>query len=173
MLSQALTLHCWCLQCHYDVFTIHHVSFCELKSLKGICILMEYHNILNNNSTENVDSNKLLQTMEMKEAAAEGSPNAEQDVSNSNNFKKPPPGRDIKNGKRFILALIAFMVITLLNWNIPRYQWPWKFLTLEKQQPQMLSLPAQLKQYYNLRAAQQVVGRPVMSTFFEPVKGGV
>jgi hypothetical protein len=53
-----------------------------------------------------------------------------------------PKHRDIKNGKRFILAIIAFTTITILN------------------------------QYYNLRAVPIAMSKPVMSTFFTPVKGG-
>lgn len=84
----------------------------------------------------------------------------------------PPKLRDVKNGKRFILALIAFAVITLLNWSIPRHQWPWKFLLREMEHPQELSLGAQLQQYYNLRSISTKGQRPTMSTFFTPVEGG-
>ena len=80
--------------------------------------------------------------------------------------------RDIKNGRRFILALIAFTAITVLNWCIPRHQWPWKFLLREMEQPQELSLPVQLEQYYNLRVMPTEMQRPIMSTFFTPVEGG-
>eukprot|EP00804_Cyclotella_cryptica_P005499 CCRYP_003009-RA/>CCRYP_003009-RA protein AED:0.07 eAED:0.07 QI:257/1/1/1/0.5/0.33/3/178/393 len=141
---------------------------------------MEYHTLLNkanytkfsNHSTDNLDSNELLITME-EEAPTEFSKTEEQPISAIN--KEQPIvnlNRDIKNGKRFVIALIAFTSITVVNWFIPRHQWPWKYLILEKTQAQTLSLPAQLQQYYNLRVAQLSLERPVMSTFFEPVEGG-
>ena len=88
---------------------------------------------------------------------------------------KPPKLRDIKNGKRFIIALVSFTAITLLNWFVPKDQWPRKFLLRELEQPQEPSLPAQLQQhdqYYNLRAISVPMQKPVMSTFFTPVIGG-
>lgn len=91
---------------------------------------------------------------------------------------EPPKLRDLKNGKRFIFALLAFTSITLLNWFVPKDQWPGKFLLRELEQPQEPSPPAQLElqqheQYYNLRAISSVsIQKPIMSTFFTPVKGG-
>eukprot|EP00956_Cyclotella_meneghiniana_P021831 scaffold40373_cov22-Cyclotella_meneghiniana.AAC.1 len=88
---------------------------------------------------------------------------------------KPPKLRDIKNGKRFIIALVSFTAITLLSWFVPKDQWPRKFLLRELEQPQEPSLPAQLQQhdqYYNLHAISVPMQKPVMSTFFTPVKGG-
>lgn len=143
-------------------------------------ILMEYHTLLHkanytkfsDHTTENLHSNELFVTME-EEVPTECTKTEEQpEVINKEQPTINNLNRDIKNGKRFVIALIAFTSITVVNWFIPRHQWPWKFLILEKTQDQTLSLPAQLQQYYNLRVAQLSLERPVMSTFFEPVEGG-
>lgn len=138
---------------------------------KTATFLMEYHTLSKSNYTSSAadfDSqhNKLLlNTMD-----TQNDQSAEPLLETQTESTTKP--RDIKNGKRFILALIAFTTITILNWSIPRHQWPWKFLLREMEQPQELSLPAQLQQYYNLRAIPATAKRPVMSTFFTPTKGG-
>jgi hypothetical protein len=148
--------------------------------VKDNIILMEYHTLLHkanytkfsDHTTESLHSNELFITME-EEVPTECSKTEEQPAAiNKEQHAINNLNRDIKNGKRFVVALIAFTSITVVNWFIPRHQWPWKFLVLEKTQDQTLSLPAQLQQYYNLRVAQLALERPVMSTFFEPVEGG-
>jgi hypothetical protein len=141
---------------------------------------MEYHTLLNNTnytqSTVASDSkHKLLSTMETQNVMSETQNDIRNEPSSLIETQKeqtPPQGRDVKNGKRFIISLMGFSVITILNWLVPRHQWPWKFFQREMEQPQELSLPAQLVQYYNLRAISAATPRPIMSTFFTPVEGG-